>query len=102
MLPGNGAAASVAIAERIRARIESTIISIAPGITDHITVSIGCATAPEQGLDRITLLRLADEALYEAKGAGRNRVAAAARAAGTPTVETLSTEAAIIAVLPAA
>jgi GGDEF domain-containing protein len=39
-------------------------------------VSIGLATAPSQGHDRVTLLRLADEALYRAKGSGRNQVAA--------------------------
>jgi Diguanylate cyclase, GGDEF domain len=76
------------VAERIRARTESTIISLAPGITDRVTVSVGIASAPEQGLERITLLRLADEALYRPKAGGRNRIATAghedaADAAGT-------------------
>lgn len=44
-----------AIAERIRARTEATIIALAGGVTDHITVSIGIASAPEHGLDRVTL-----------------------------------------------
>jgi len=74
LLPGNDREAALAIAERIRTRTESTIVSLAPGLTDRITVSIGVATAPEHALDRITLLRLADEALYRAKDAGRNRV----------------------------
>ena len=74
LLPGVDAAAARTIAERIRARTESTIISLAPGLTDRITVSIGVASAPEQGLERVALLRLADEALYRAKEAGRNRV----------------------------
>ena len=46
-----------------------------PGITGRISVSIGIASAPHQAQDRISLLRLADEALYRAKQAGRNRVA---------------------------
>jgi diguanylate cyclase (GGDEF)-like protein len=74
MLPRVDSAAAVTIAERIRARTESTIVSLAPGITDRITVSIGVAAAPIQALERISLLRIADEALYQAKAAGRNRV----------------------------
>ena len=74
LLPGVDAAAAKTIAERIRARTETTIVSLAPGLTDRITVSIGVASAPEQGLERVALLRLADEALYRAKEAGRNRV----------------------------
>ena len=74
LLPRADAETTYAVAERIRARTESTLISLAPGITDRISVSIGIAMAPLQGLDRVTLLRLADEALYRAKEGGRNRV----------------------------
>ena len=49
-------------------------MALAPGMTDRITVSIGIANAPDQGLDRVSLLRVADEALYQAKAAGRNGV----------------------------
>jgi diguanylate cyclase (GGDEF)-like protein len=73
-LPGIDEATAVVIAERIRSRTESTLIPLGPGITDRISVSIGIALAPHQANDRITLLRLADEALYGAKQAGRNRV----------------------------
>jgi diguanylate cyclase (GGDEF)-like protein len=74
VLPGIDETTALAVAERIRSRTDTTLISLAPGITDRITVSIGVACAPEQALDRITLLRLADEALYRAKQGGRNRV----------------------------
>ena len=39
-----------------------------------VTVSIGCATAPDDGVDRLLLLGAADRRLYAAKDAGRNRV----------------------------
>ncbi len=52
---------------------QGTLISLAPGITDRITVSIGIASAPNQAHDRVTPLRLADQALYRAKRAGKNR-----------------------------
>ena len=75
LLPGIDHAAGLAIAERIRTRTEATIISLGPGQTDRITVSVGVATAPDHGQDRVTLLRLADQGLYVAKAAGRNQVA---------------------------
>ena len=74
LLRGVDASVASDVAERIRARTESTIVALAPGMTDRITVSIGIANAPDQGLDRVTLLGVADEALYQAKAAGRNRV----------------------------
>lgn len=73
-LPNVDRMTALTIAERIRSRTETTLIALAPGISDRITVSIGLASAPDQANDRIALLRLADEALYEAKEAGRNQV----------------------------
>ncbi|MHB8892177.1 MAG: GGDEF domain-containing protein [Candidatus Limnocylindrales bacterium] len=74
LLAGLDEEATLAVAERIRSRTEATLISLAPGLTGRITVSIGIAAAPAQGVERVALLRLADEALYIAKGRGRNRV----------------------------
>ena len=74
VLPGVDEATALAVAERIRSRTDSTLISLAPGVTDRITVSIGVACAPDHAQHRITLLRLADEALYRAKEGGRNQV----------------------------
>jgi diguanylate cyclase (GGDEF)-like protein len=83
-LRGQDTAVAMTVAERIRARTESTVISLAPGMTDRITVSIGIAIAPDQALDRVTLLRLADEALYRAKETGRNRVVGMTDPVGAP------------------
>jgi diguanylate cyclase (GGDEF)-like protein len=74
MLPGVDVEGAIMVAERIRTRTESTLIALGPGITDRVEVSIGVSAAPMQGRDRLTLLRLADEALYAAKQGGRNRV----------------------------
>jgi diguanylate cyclase (GGDEF)-like protein len=39
-----------------------------------ITVSIGVATFPHDGIDRKSLIDLAEQALMDAKNSGRNRV----------------------------
>jgi len=58
------------VAERIRRRIEST-----PMDGKTVTVSIGVSAYPEHGEDTDSLIRAADEAMYKAKRAGKNRVA---------------------------
>ena len=73
-LPGLDASGAREVAERIRERTEATIIPLGPGSTGRITVSIGIAAAPNDGVERMVLLKAADEALYRAKQAGRNRV----------------------------
>ena len=57
-------------AEAIRACMESTDSPVG----QPVTLSIGMASYPEDAGDAEQLFRLADEALYRAKGAGRNRV----------------------------
>jgi len=49
-----------------------------------VTVSVGVAMCRPAGDDPAALLRAADAALYEAKRAGRNRVAIGASAALSP------------------
>jgi diguanylate cyclase (GGDEF)-like protein len=60
----------VRLAERIRARIESAAHCKAPRI--RITISIGAASLQDDDTPE-TLLKRADDALYQAKKEGRNR-----------------------------
>jgi diguanylate cyclase (GGDEF)-like protein len=73
-IAGAGAVEAAEVAERIRERTETTIIPLRPGLTGRMTVSIGIAVAPDDGTERVLLLKAADDALYRAKLAGRNRV----------------------------
>ena len=62
------------VAERIRNAIELYQIKLTDDITTSITVSIGIHSAvPTTNGDMIQFIEHADEALYEAKAAGRNR-----------------------------
>ncbi|WP_416770659.1 diguanylate cyclase [Pseudomonas sp. RHF3.3-3] len=63
-------AAAVDVAERIR-REFAALTLLEPGL---LSVSIGVVTTRENGYELSRLLSLADEALYGAKGKGRNRV----------------------------
>ncbi len=59
---------------RLRSSIESLDIAHRQSPLGKVTVSAGVATVlPEAGMDETILLRAADEALYRAKNAGRNR-----------------------------
>ena len=70
LLPDVGRGEGLLVAERIRARIE---LSVMDGV--HLTASIGAATYPADGADLAALMASADAALYVAKDAGRNQVA---------------------------
>lgn len=71
VLPQVDGPALMAIAERIRVAVEALP---APRDGAAVTISIGAALFPADGSSRETLIRAADERLYEAKRLGRNRV----------------------------
>jgi diguanylate cyclase (GGDEF)-like protein len=58
------------VAERIRSDLSNAFVS---GV-GRVTASFGVAAAPQDGLTVAALMKAADERLYEAKAAGRNRV----------------------------
>lgn len=61
-------------AEKMRAEIASEIAIAYQSEKLHVTVSMGVATSPAHGRNTTELLKSADNALYVAKGNGRNRV----------------------------
>lgn len=77
LLPETELDHALQIAESIRARIEEMNVPHPAAPLGRITVSIGLETAipPRDGADAAAFVRCADEALYDAKRAGRNRVA---------------------------
>ena len=73
LLPGSGAVESLAVAERLRERVASKVVSC-EGEKVSVTISLGVYSgvpAPDEDLSSF-LLR-ADEALYRSKALGRNR-----------------------------
>ncbi len=72
ILPETAKADAVTFAERLRRQVEASIM--APEGQYPMTVSIGLASFPEDGKTPEEIMWAADEALYEAKRSGRNRV----------------------------
>ena len=74
LLPETDRKTSVLVAERLRASIAATPITVAD-LEIPVTVSIGVATKDEHTTHLEALMARADQAMYIAKHKGRNRVA---------------------------
>jgi len=84
LLPETDVAGAFVAAEKIREAVELYEFADAENRrTRHLTVSLGVATFPTHGLDKESLLREADDALYHAKNGGKNRVRTPERRAAT-------------------
>ena len=75
VLPDTAREAAVNVAEQIRRRVETTRFP-AGEQSEKVTISIGVAACPADAQDVGTFVHAADLALYQAKGGGRNQVAA--------------------------
>lgn len=74
ILPQTAAAEASLIGERIREQVERTVIDAGTPGKLKITVSVGVSSFPENGRSQEELVSVADQALYRAKGSGKNAV----------------------------
>lgn len=74
-------------AERLREKIKEVRIQYGTGVLENITLSLGVALFPDHGTTARAALHAADEALYEAKHRGRDRVIVAASPVEDPSTE---------------
>jgi two-component system, cell cycle response regulator len=76
ILPETNKKTAAEVAERIRTCVERTRIEDEhQGLGWHVTASLGVASFPEDAAETTGLIRKADQALYQAKSGGRNRIA---------------------------
>lgn len=73
LLPQTAREGAAHVAERLRHLCESEMEDKEAGVP-RCTISVGVSTFPVDGTEQVELLRVADEALYEAKENGRNQV----------------------------
>jgi diguanylate cyclase (GGDEF)-like protein len=75
VLPATQGASAAAVADKLRRAVANAQFA---GVSYPVTVSIGVAEFPANGITRDDIVRAADDALYDAKGTGRNHVCLAA------------------------
>lgn len=73
ILPETVRVDALVLAERIREKVEALKFSC-EGEELHVTISGGIASFPLNATDAKGLIKCADNALYQAKGAGKNRI----------------------------
>ncbi|MGC1450266.1 MAG: sensor domain-containing diguanylate cyclase [Candidatus Sulfotelmatobacter sp.] len=80
LLTQTNAQQAILIAEKLRRSVENFQF---PGVPRTVTISAGVAAFPAHGKSRDEMIRAADNGLYAAKQAGRNRVCLTSLAAAT-------------------
>lgn len=69
VMPETALAQAVEVCERLRSAVRGS-----KEVRDRVTLSVGVAAIPDNGVDAVALLGAADRALYAAKAGGRDRV----------------------------
>lgn len=73
LLEGADEKGAIKMAARIRKEVETMVFRHDQGLV-RVTISVGISVSPEHGTEKALLLSRADQALYQAKNQGRNRV----------------------------
>ena len=76
LLPGTRGRDALGAAERVRVAVAGTSVELR-NRSLAVTVSVGVADCRDAGYDIDRLITMADDAMYRAKAAGKNRVVAA-------------------------
>lgn len=79
ILPATPGGSAYIVADKLRRAIAS---AQQPGVSVPVTISVGVAEFPANGITRDDIVRAADAALYKAKQSGRNQVCWAPANAG--------------------
>jgi diguanylate cyclase (GGDEF)-like protein len=74
LLPEKTLDSAAEIAEELRAAVEAIRVRYGEKTLPRITISAGVAAYPVHGAIPVDLMKSADDALYESKASGRNRV----------------------------
>ncbi len=77
ILPDTGREGAVAVADRVRDRIQGFTFLAPDGLAVSLTASVGVATLPDAAGSAEELLQAADMAMYAVKAAGKNGVSVA-------------------------
>jgi diguanylate cyclase (GGDEF)-like protein len=84
VLPETGLRTTIAITKRLHRAFHRHEFLSAEGLNIHLTASFGLAGFPEHARNKKDLIRLADQAMYQAKYGGRDRICVATRRAAPP------------------
>jgi diguanylate cyclase (GGDEF)-like protein len=84
LLPGADRDAAMVRAELVRAAVASIAVRYGEKTLPRVTISVGVSIAPGHGTLPQDLIRMADDALYAAKAAGRNQVVLAGQGDAAP------------------
>jgi diguanylate cyclase (GGDEF)-like protein len=82
VLPETGLRTTIAITKRLHRAFHRHEFLSAEGLAVHLSASFGLAGFPDHARNKKDLIRLADQAMYEAKYGGRDRICVARRRAG--------------------